>query len=358
MDKIEKLLKDLTEAPGVPGYEEGVREVVKAYSKPLGKLSADRLGSVLCTRRGAADRPRIMLAGHMDEIGFMVRLITKEGFIRFTALGGWWDHILLTQKVVIKTRKGDVIGVIGAKPPHLLKPDERTKLVEKKHMYIDIGACSQKEVEKAGVCVGDPIVPVSSFTTLNDPKIYMAKAFDNRVGCALVIAVMQRLQGQSHPNTVVGVHTVQEEVGLRGAATSVEMADPDVAIVLETDIAGDTPGIAAEEAAARMNGGPSVLLYDSRMIPNVKLRDFVADTANKARIPLQYNSMDGGATDGAAIHLHKSGVPTVVIGVPTRHIHSHHAILSRRDFDKTVELVLRLVKGLDSRRAAGLTPWR
>lgn len=357
MDKIEKLLKDLTEAPGVPGYEEGVRKVVMGYSRPLGTLATDRLGSVLCTKQGRAARPRVMLAGHMDEIGFMVRLITPEGFVRFTALGGWWDHILLTQKVVIKTRKGDVTGIIGAKPPHLLKADERTKLIEKKNMYIDIGATSQKDVEKAGVRAGDPIVPVSCFTTLNDPKIYMAKAFDNRVGCALVIAVMQRLKGQSHPNTVCGVHTVQEEVGLRGATTSVEQADPDVGIVLETDIAGDTPGISAEESATKMNGGPTVLLYDARMIPNVKLRDLVADTAKKARIPLQYNSMDGGATDGAAIHLHKSGVPTVVIGVPTRHIHSHHAILSRRDFDKTVDLVVRLVKRLDAKTVAGLTAW-
>ncbi|MFC1582465.1 M42 family metallopeptidase [Planctomycetota bacterium] len=357
MDSIEKLLKELTEAPGVPGYEEGARQVVKHYCKPLGKISTDRLGSVICEKKGKTAAPRIMLAGHMDEIGFMVRLITKEGFIKFTALGGWWDHILLTQRVVIKTRKGDVLGVIGAKPPHLLRGDQRNKMVEKKKMYIDTGLASKKAVEKVGVRVGDPIVPVSAFTPMADPKIYMAKAFDDRAGCAMVIAAMQKLKSRAHPNTIIGAHTVQEEVGLRGASTAVELCNPDVGIVLETDIAGDTPGISDEESPTTMGGGPSILLYDARMIPNLKLRDLVIDTAKKGKIPLQFNSMDGGATDGAAIHLHKSGVPTIVIGVPTRHIHSHNGMLSRKDFDNAVKLLVALVIRLDKKTVDGLTPW-
>src|SRR5690606_26321403 len=146
--------------------------------------------------------PKIMLAGHMDEIGFMVKHIASDGFIRFTTLGGWWDHVLLGQRVSIITRKGEVVGVIGAKPPHLLSPDERGKLVQRKNMYIDIGASSEEDVEKAGVRVGDPIVPVSEFTVLANPKTYMSKAFDDRVGCGVMLSAMQSLASGRHPNTI------------------------------------------------------------------------------------------------------------------------------------------------------------
>jgi len=293
----------------------------------------------------------------MDEIGFMVKHISKEGFIKFTPLGGWWDQVLLAQRVSISTHKGDVVGVVGAKPPHLLSDEERKKYVEKKEMYIDIGASSQQEVEEAGVRVGDPIIPVSEFTVLANPKTYMAKAFDDRAGCALTIAVMQEFAHRSHPNALFGVATVQEEVGLRGAITSVELINPDVAIILEVDIAGDVPGIKPEETPIKLGGGPVLLAYDARMIPNLKLRDMVIDIAKQSGIPLQISALEGGATDGGPIHLHKSGVPTVVISVPTRHIHCHNAILHRDDFDRAVRLVTAIVERLDKKTVAGLTSW-
>jgi endoglucanase len=351
MDKTEILLKELTEAHGVPGYESDVREVIRKYLKPLGAISKDNMGSLICKKPGRAEEPRVMLAGHMDEIGFMVKHISSDGFIRVTTLGGWWDHVLLGQRVVLKTHKGDVLGVIGAKPPHLLSQEERTKLLQRKSMYIDIGSTSEKEVEKAGVRVGDPIVPVSEFSILANPRTYMSKAFDDRVGCAVVIRALETLPAGSHPNTLYGVATVQEEVGVRGASTSVEMVSPDIAIILESDIAGDVPGIKPDESSTKLNGGPSLLLYDARMIPNLKLRDLVVDTAKKSKIPLQFTTMEGGATDGSVIHLHKNGVPTVVLGVPTRHIHSHNAIIHRSDFDNTVKLLKAVVRRLDKKKA-------
>ena len=350
MDKTEILLKELTESHGVPGYETDVREVIRKYMKPIGTISKDNMGSLICKKPGKSAEPKIMLAGHMDEIGFMVKHISADGFIRFTTLGGWWDHVLLGQRVLLKTHKGDVIGVIGAKPPHLLSQDERTKLLQRKNMYIDIGASSEKEIEKAGVRVGDPIVPVSEFSVLVNPKTYMSKAFDDRVGCAVVITALQSLPASGHPNTLYGVATVQEEVGVRGASTSVEMVGPDIAIILESDIAGDVPGIKPDESSTKLNGGPSLLLYDARMIPNLKLRDLVVDTAKKSKIPLQFTTMEGGATDGSVIHLHKHGVPTVVLGVPTRHIHSHNAIIHRNDFDNTVKLLKAVVQRLDRKK--------
>jgi putative aminopeptidase FrvX len=356
MDDIENLLKDLTEVSGVAGYEQDVRDVILRRFQQLGEISRDKIGSLICQKTGESEEPKVVLAGHMDEIGFMVKHITKEGFLRFTPLGGWWDQVLLAQRVVIKTPARDVVGVIGAKPPHLLSDEERKKVVEKKDMYIDIGATSEEEVESSGVRIGDPIVPVGEFVILASGKTYLAKAFDDRVGCALAIATLQRLAGASHPNTVFAVATAQEEVGARGATTSVELINPDVAIILEVEIAGDVPGIKPEESAVKLGGGPALLAYDARMIPNLKLRDLVIDTAKEKGIPLQISALEGGATDGGPIHLHKSGVPTVVLSVPTRHIHSHGSIIHRQDFDRTVELVVALVEKLSGNVVGGLVP--
>jgi len=358
MDKTENLLKELTEAHGIPGYEADVRKVIKSYFKPIGEIKEDNMGSLICKKAGKEAAPKIMLAGHMDEVGFMVKHISSDGYIRFTTLGGWWDQVLLSQRVTIKTNKGGVLGVIGAKPPHLLSQEERNKVVTRKNMYIDIGATSEKDVEKAGVRVGDPIVPVSEFTILANPKTYMSKAFDDRVGCAVVISALTSLGKNSHPNTLYGVATVQEEVGVRGATTSVDMVDPDIAIILESDIAGDVPGIKPDESSTKFSGGPSLLLYDARMIPNLKLRDLVIDTAKKNKIPLQFTTMEGGATDGSIIHLHKSGVPTVVLGVPSRHIHSHNSIIHREDFDNTVKLLKAVVQKLDKKTVQNIKTFR
>ncbi len=362
MDSTEQFLQSLTDAHGVPGYEAEVRAVTGAFigmvmaieTYPQFKLfgQEDKIGSVIC-KVGEAG-PRVMLAGHMDEIGFMVRHITKEGFLKFLPLGGWWDHVLLGQRVIVKTSAGDVTGIIGARPPHMLSADDRKKMVEKKDMYIDIGATSQEEVEKAGVRVGDPVVPDSHFTVLAGGKTYLAKAFDNRIGCALMIEAVRHFAQQPHPNTLYGVATVMEEVGVRGATTSVEAVDPHVAIVLESDIAGDVPGIKPEECDIKLGKGPAVSLYDTRMIPNLKLRDLVIDTARELNIPLQLSVMEGGATDGAAIHLHKTGVPTVVLGVPARHIHSHGSIIHRDDYDRAVQLLIAVIGKLDTDTVAGL----
>ncbi len=355
MDSTIQLLKALTEANGVPGYESPIRSIVRSYLEPLGELSQDKIGSVICRQAGSQEKPRVMLAGHMDEIGFMVKHITDEGFLRFLPLGGWFDQVLLGQRVVIQTHQGEVVGVIGAKPPHLLPAEERTKVVQKKDMYIDIGATSKAEVEAAGVRPGDPVIPRADFVPLAGGKTFMAKAFDDRVGVALVISALQALQEQGHPNTVFGVSTVMEEVGPRGAQTSVRAVDPDVAIILEADIAGDVPGIKPEETAVRLGQGPSILLYDARMIPNLKLRDLVMDVAQELEIPLQTSFIPGGATDGAVIHLHSTGVPTVVLSVPARHIHSHGAILHRDDYDRALKLLVALVQRLDAEQVRSLT---
>lgn len=354
MDQTQQLLRELTEAHGVPGYEAEVRALVRRYLEPLGTVEQDRIGSLVC-RRGESG-PRVMLAGHMDEIGFMVHHITKEGFLKFVPLGGWWDQVLLGQQVIVKTHQGDLAGVIGAKPPHVLPAEERKKVVVKKDMYIDIGATSKEEVEEAGVRLGDPIVPAATFQVMANGKAYMSKAFDDRVGVALTIDALRHFSEAAHPNVLYGVATVMEEVGTRGAKTSAELVAPDVAIILEVDICGDVPGIKPEESDVKLGGGPTLILLDARMIPNLRLRDLVIETAQELEIPLQLSTMTGGATDGSQIHLHRTGVPAVVLGVPTRHIHSHAAIMHRDDYDRALRLLVAVLEKLDAETVAGLNP--
>jgi len=354
MDNTEQLLKSLSEAPGVPGYEEEVRRLLRQYLEPFSEIEQDRLGSLIAKMQGPADRPRVLLAAHLDEIGFMVRYITKEGFLKFVPLGGWWDQVLLGQRIVVKTHQGDVVGVIGAKPPHILKPEDRAKIVTKPDMYIDIGATSRKEVEEIGVRPGDPVVPSGEFRVMAPGPSYLGKAMDDRAGCALLVQVIQEFSSAPHSNTIYGVATVQEEVGLRGAKTSSAVVDPDVAIILDVDIAGDVPGIEEDETAIGLGKGPTILLYDAAMIPNLKLRDLVIAVAEQESIPLQFSAMTGGATDGGRIHIHHQGVPAVAIGIPTRHIHSHSSVIRRSDYDHAFRLVVALIQRLDQETVEGL----
>lgn len=355
MDFTFNLLKDLTEANGVAGYEAPVRAIVRSYMESLGELSGDKTGSLICKKTGTEDGPRVMLAGHMDEIGFMVKQITKEGFIKFLPLGGWFDQVMLGQRVLIQTAKGDVIGVIGAKPVHLQNAEEHSKVVLKKDMYIDIGASSQAEVEEAGVRPGDPVVPRADFVQMANTKTYLSKAFDDRVGVGLIISALRELQAKQHPNTVYGTATVMEEVGLRGATTAVRVVDPDVAIILESDIAGDVPGIKPEESTVKLGAGPTILIYEARTIPNLKLRSLAQQIAAEMEIPFQISFVEAGGTDGGAIHLHGVGVPTVIISVAARHIHSHSSIIHRDDYDNAVRWLVALIQRLDAATVASLT---
>lgn len=354
MDATEELLKTLTETHGVPGYEDEIRGVIRQYLDPLGSISQDKLGSLICHQTG--DGPKVMLAGHMDEIGFMINHITKDGYLKFVQLGGWWDQVLLGHRVLIRTHKGDLTGVIGAKPPHIIDVDERKKVVQKKDMYIDIGVTSENEVEEAGVRIGDPVVPKADFEVMANSKAFLSKAFDDRLGCAWMIDTLRYFVDRPHPNHIYGVATVMEEVGLRGATTSVHAIDPDVAIILEVDIAGDIPGVKPEQSRVKIGAGPSIILYDRGLIPNLKLRDLIIETAAEQDIPLQISSYAvGGSTDGAKIHLHGVGVPTIVLGVPTRHIHSHGGIIHREDYENGVKLLTAVVSKLDDQTVKGLT---
>jgi putative aminopeptidase FrvX len=263
--------------------------------------------------------------------------------------------VMLAQRVVIKARGGDVFGVIGSKPPHVLSDDERKKVLEPKDMYVDVGATSSEEVKGLGVRVGDPIIPVFPFRVLGTGKTYLGKAFDDRVGCALFVEVIRNLVKERHPNTVYGVGTVQEEVGLRGARTSSWVVEPDVGLTMEVGVAWDVPDVKKEDAQAKLGRGPVIVIRDGSMLPNLRLRDLFVETAERLQVPFQFDFLERGGTDSGAIHLHRRGVPNLVVAVPTRHIHSHAGIMHRDDFDQAVRLVTEVIKGLDSHTVAGLT---
>ncbi len=350
-----RFLEEITQAPGVPGYEGEVAEVLTRWLKDVAEPSYDALGSVIFEKTGDPKGPRIMLAGHMDEIGFMVKRITEDGFIKFQTLGGWWDQVLLGHRVVVMTTEGELPGVIGSKPPHILPRDERNKLVKTRDMFIDIGAADREEAQQLGVRPGDPVIPYSPFSRMGDGHLLMSKAWDDRVGCALFVDLMHRLGGREHPNRVFGVGTVQEEVGLRGAETSVDLVKPDVGVALEVSIAGDMPGVKDDDASDELDGGPSLLLFDRSMIPNLKLRDLVIEVAQQQDIPLQTAVMSAGGTDAGNIHTYRSGVPSVVVGVPTRYIHAHSGILSIDDYERTVDLLVALIQALDDETVRSLS---
>jgi endoglucanase len=348
LDGTLQMLKDLTDAKGIPGNEREPREVMKQYITPFAdEVTTDGLGSLIAKKVGNADGPKIMVAGHLDEVGFMVTQIDDKGFIRFQTVGGWWSQVMLAQRVTIVTRKGDVTGVIGSKPPHILSPEARKKPVEIKDMFIDIGASSREEVVEWGVKPGDMVVPYFEFTVMNNEKMLLAKAWDNRIGCAIAIDVLKQLKGENHPNVVYGVGTVQEEVGLRGARTSAQTIEPDIAFGVDVGIAGDTPGVSDKEAQGKMGDGPQIILYDASMVSHKGLRDFVTDLADELKIPYQYDAIAGGGTDSGAIHLTHKGVPALSITIATRYIHSHAAMLHRDDYENAVKLIVEVIKRLD-----------
>jgi len=358
-EKALDLMKRLMDSFGPSGFEREASRVCKEYMKPCAdEVITDKLGSVVFVAKGSSERPHVLLAGHVDEVGFVVSGVDeKSGFLTFNNLGGWWDQVLLGQRVVIRTSRGDVPGIIGAKPPHLLTTEERNKIVVRKDMFIDIGVTSGEEAKEMGVKIGDPVVPWSPFSLVREGRVAMGKAFDDRIGAFVLMETIRRIKekGVEHPNTVYGAATVQEEVGLRGAQTTAHMVDPDVGLVIEVDIAGDVPGIAPKEAPSKMDKGPSLLTFDSSMIPNQPLKEFVIETAAKAQIPLQLSQVSGGGTDAGRIHLNRVGCPSVVIGVPTRHIHSHVGLLSVKDAENAVLLIVELIKRLDKETVEGFT---
>jgi len=341
-----ELLEKFSQAHGAPGQENEVRRI---FRSELGEgAQTDRAGNIFYRHEGSSARPRILVAAHMDEVGLMVQTITDEGLIRFLALGGWWAHTLLAKRVRIRTAEGNEIpGVIGAKPPHFLSDAERDKVMNIEEMFIDIGARDASEARAFGVRLGDAVVPDSPFVRMANPDLLLSKAFDDRAGLSLLVHAALETAKMPHPNGAIFAGTVQEEMGMRGAKAAAFSADPDLAIVAEGSPADDLPGASKQERQAVLGAGPQIRLIDSSAIMHRKFTQFVIETAEKNSIPYQIAARRKGGTDAAPIHLHASGVPTVVVAIPSRYIHTHNTIIDICDYMNSLRLILKLIETLD-----------
>lgn len=334
-----ELLKKLSELPGISGFESEVVEVIKNELKDhVHRFEEDHLGNIIAFKKGKPNSPKIMLAAHMDEIGLMVRHIDKKGFIKFSKIGGINDQMIINQKVHINTKKGPVVGVIGSKPPHRMKSSEKKKAITHDNMFIDIGVSSKKEAE-ALLEIGDSITFQQDLSPLQN-SIVSGKALDNRIGCLVMIETLKRVENECN---IYAVGTVQEEVGLKGAKTSAYKINPDIAVALDVTVAGDHPGMKEDEAPIKIGEGPAVILTDAGgrgIITHPKIKDWLISASKEKDIPIQIEVSEGGTTDATSIHLTREGIPSGVLSVPTRYIHSNVSIASMEDIEQTIQLLV------------------
>ncbi len=338
---MDDLLKKLIESAGVSGYESEVGVIMaEQLKKSCEEVNVDDFGNVIAEKGKGAKK--IMLAAHMDEIGLVVKHITKEGYINFIKIGGIDDRVLSGQRVIIKSKNADIKGIIGTKPPHLQKEEERKHPVKYEDMFIDIGATSKEEAEKK-VSLADSVIFEPNFGRLNGNLCY-GKAIDDRVGCFALLKIMEKIKVNAQ---VYAVATAQEEVGLKGAKTASFKVDPDFALAIDTTIAGDTPQIKESESALKLGQGAAITMIEAAgrgLIINAKVKDMLIDTAKKNKIKFQIDVLEGGMTDGAMIYMNREGILTGVLSIPTRYVHSPSGVFSMDDLNAAIDLAVKVVE--------------
>lgn len=337
---IADTLKKFSEAESISGFEGDIREIMKKEMKPfVDEIRTDKVGNLIA-RKGKGS-PKVMIAAHMDQLGLIVKGINKNGFINFETVGGWDERVLPTCKVKVHGSRGPVIGIVGSKPPHLQEREEMKQPYKKKDLFIDIGASSDKEVEKAGVSVGDFISRHSEFDKLIGSKA-IGPGFDNRAGCAIMVEALKRLK--TFKGTVYFVGTIQEEVGLIGVRGAAFGIDPDAIIAVDTTIGGDTPGITESESSVKLGKGPVIGLKDALTFTNPMVKKWLLDTAKAANIKIQLEVMTGGATDASVAPMTRDGIPSGAIQIATRYIHTASEVLDINDMESCVKFLSECIK--------------
>lgn len=349
-----QLLEELSNAHGPSGYESPVRAIMQREMKPLAdRLETDGLGSLIGVLEVSPKAPNIMIAAHMDEVGMLVKRITDEGYVKYQVLGGVLPHAVINQRFRILTHKGYVTAIAGLKTIHVIPRGERDLKLDHREIFLDVGAAGKADAEqRLGIRPGDPIAADTEFEVLNGGQLYVGKAWDDRVGLAVMIEVMKQLRRSPAKANVYFAATAQEEIGMRGARTSSYLVHPDIGLSLEAGVAADYPGISLDEAQEVLGQGPGLFMFDVSMIPNQNLKQFVIATAERKKIPLQFNVQSGYGEDGAEMQKAFSGTPAVNLTVPTRYLHTHYSIIHRSDFDHMVDLVTALVRSLDAKTIA------
>lgn len=347
IERIERL-KKLSNAYGVSGFEDDIQKEVTAQLPSNVAIQYDSMGNLIAQCKGKSNFPNVLIQAHADEIGFITTMITKEGFLKFRPLGRWSNNILLGQRVVIRSNGKSIIGIIGTVPPHVTSMQKIEKSLNIDEMFIDVGAKNDKEVYELGIRPGIPIVPYANFEIIGDEQRVIGKAFDDRVGLGVIIeAFIAVAKDCNHPNTITLASTVQEEIGNRGIRVLQNSVKPDVAIVLEGILACDIPGVTQDMVLeSKLTGGTNIIIHDDSMLPNPILVDWIIGLANEEGIRIQLTAAYG-SNDGGYIHLFDKGIPTIVIGVPCRYIHSFYGLMDLSDYEETIRLLIKVLQRLD-----------
>jgi putative aminopeptidase FrvX len=352
MDKQRTLgcIKELSNAPGVPGFEDEALKLIRRHGEGLGEWDEDAMRNLYLRRPGKKEgRPTLMIDAHSDEVGFMIRAIRPNGTMDFVPLGGWVASNVSAHRVLVRNDHGEWLpGIVASKPPHFFSEAEQKLAPELAKMVIDVGATSDREIrEDYHISMAAPVVPDVSFEFNQDRDIMIGKAFDDRLGCAAIISVLSELKGEDLPLNIVGAFASQEEIGYRGAKVTTQIVKPDIAIAFEGCPADDTV-LEPYLVQTAIKRGPMLRHIDAGMISNPRFQRFTLDTAREKGIPVQEAVRVGGYTDGAVIHTTDKAVPVIVIGVPVRYIHTHYGIAAFSDYENTVKLACEVIRGLNA----------
>ena len=326
------LLTELCTAPGAPGREEKIREIVIRELTPLcDEVRTDAMGNVIALKKGSVGG-RFMAAGHMDEIGFMISHVEDTGFLRFIPLGGFDPKTLTAQRVIVHGRQ-DLMGVMGSKPIHIMSPEEKTKAPKIEDFFIDLGLPGEEVKEL--VRIGDVVTRERDIVSIGN--MINGKSFDDRVGVFVMIEAMKAIKGNKMD--IYAVASVQEEVGVRGATVAAAQIDPHVGIALDVTLANDVPGAQKHQYISEMGAGCAIKIYDSSVIPNWKLVDFMRTTCEEREIPHQLEVLPRGGTDTSAIQRGATGAAAGCISVPTRYVHSVIEMVHPDDIQGAIDLL-------------------
>ncbi|TSB47739.1 M42 family metallopeptidase [Alkalicoccobacillus porphyridii] len=346
---MQKLLEQLTGLHGPCGNEQPVSKWVRDRVTALvDEVRVDALGNVFATKKGTKPGPHAVITAHMDEVGFIAKKIEENGLIRFEKLGGNDDRLLLTQKVQLRTKKGFLTGVIGSISAHYAKFDDASKVRNHRQLYIDIGAKDKEHALELGVEVGTPITWKPNMEYLGNESTgrFVGKGFDDRAGCAVIIKLLEELDGVDFAGAVTAVFTVQEEVGLRGAQVAARQVDADVAIALDTTAVSDTPEETMDRSLA-LGAGTGIKVLDFSLISHPAVRDKLIQLADEQEIIYQKEIFPGIGTDGGAISLANEGIPTGVLSIPSRYAHSPVEVIDMKDLLATKELLKVFILSLE-----------
>lgn len=337
------LLKTICEIPGAPGFENRIRAFLKEQVVDLAdEMTVDPMGNLMVLRKGRQDK-RVMVTAHMDEISFIVTHIDDEGFLRFSTLGGFDPKTLTAQRVIVHGRE-EVIGVMGSKPIHLMKAEERNKAVQIEDFFIDTGRPAE-EVKKL-IRVGDPVTRERQMIEMGE--CINSKSLDNRISVFILVEVLKALKGKELPYDLHAVFTVQEEIGLRGAISAAHRINPDFGIVLDTTIAFDVPGAQPQEMVTKLGKGVAVKILDGMTICDPRMVDYLRDQADEAKITWQSEILTAGGTDTAAVQRYgKNGAIAGALSIPTRHIHQVIEMVHKTDVQATIDLMTLALLNLD-----------